>query len=88
MLTSSFKLDQIKRSIVVLEAQLENLRVLVDELETEIENEKLSPKNISRRSSHKRSTHSAKSSAFKQKRAQALGKARAWAKETYGDKCH
>ena len=87
MLTSSSKLIQIKRSIVVLETQLENLRTLVQELETEIENGEPSPKGNTRRCSHKYSSNT-QSSAFKLKRAQALGKARAWAKETYGDKCH
>ena len=87
MLTSSSKLVQIKRSIVVLETELEKLRILVHELETEIKNGEPSPKGNTRRRSHKHSSNT-RSSAFKLKRAQALGKARAWAKETYGDKCH
>ena len=88
MLNSTHKLNQIKRSIVILDAQLENLRTLVHELELEIDNDKHSPKNNTHRQSRKRSTNSAKSSSYKQRRAEALGRARAWAKATYGDKCH
>lgn len=90
MLTSSNKLQQIKRSIIALDAQLENLRTLVHELELEIDiaNEQHSPKGNTRRPSQKRSSNSAKASSYKQRRAQALGRARAWAKATYGDKCH